>query len=1101
MERSNYNRGSGGAGRGGYGGGDRGGGHNRGGGCRDGNYPHPHYQQQDQHQGGGDRGGGRRRGGGGHVGNYPNQQYQQQDQYQGGADRGGRRGRGTGTSPIQNGGDQWVIRPGQTGKGGGEGRRPPQEIGHGVWPTRAEPTEGCGRGGYGGAAGRGRRFRRRPTSVPGQLQYQTQDERVPEQTLPVISLCFDLSLHLILIYYGHLDFSKFWLVSTSSDDMKALRWLIVSSEQKSPSTIVESTERVFPIKRPDKGGTLAVRSARLFANHFPVRFNPESTILHYDVDIKPDMSLSTHSSRKSIPKSDLRLIRDKLFSDNPTRFPLQMTAYDGEKNIFSAVSLPTGHFKVELSDGDDKKSRLYTFTIKLVNELKFCKLKDYLSGKLPYIPRDILQGMDLVMKENPSRNRISVGRSFYSREFMAEDDLYCGIAAFRGFQQGLKATSQGLALCLDYSVWAFRKRLSVIDFLKEHVRGFREVNDVKRLIREVTSALEGLKVTVTHRATKQKYTIEGLTSKNTRHTTFILEDREGKNSPREIGVVEYFREKYNKEIMYKDIPCLDLERSNKKNYVPMEFCILVEGQRYPKEQLDRDTGLLLKKISLAPPKERKKTICEMVQAEDGPCGEVARNFDIAVEKNITRVLGRVIQPPDLKVRSPSGNMKKIKVDREKCQWNIVGKYVVEGILVERWALIDFSSFDRYKLNSGNFIQNLRNRCRNLGVRMEEPVVCRFTGMHEFSSLGGLQELFEGVVKEASRKCKGGLQIVVCVMTAKHPGYKYLKWVSEIQVGVITQCCLVSYANKGNDQYLANLALKINAKLGGSNVELIERLPRFEGEEPVMFVGADVNHPAARNSTCPSIAAVVATMNWPAANRYAARVCPQNHRKEKILNFGTMCLDLVNTYAQLNKVKPKKIVVFRDGVSEGQFAMVLNEELLNLKMAIYEEHYRPTITLVIARKRHQTRLFLENEREGGGSGNVPPGTVVDTTIVHPFEFDFYLCSHYGSLGTSKPTHYYVLWDEHNFTSDQLQRLIYNLCFTYARCTKPVSLVPPVYYADLVAYRGRIFQEVVMEFQSPSVSSSSSGTSSSSSAASLNERFYKLHPDLQNVMFFV
>lgn len=31
---------------------------------------------------------------------------------------------------------------------------------------------------------------------------------------------------------------------------------------------------------------------------------------------------------------------------------------------------------------------------------------------------------------------------------------------------------------------------------------------------------------------------------------------------------------------------------------------------------------------------------------------------------------------------------------------------------------------------------------------------------------------------------------------------------------------------------------------------------------------------------------------------------------------------------------------------------------------------------------------------GKSGNVPAGTTVDSTITHPSEFDFYLCSHAG-----------------------------------------------------------------------------------------------------------
>lgn len=106
---------------------------------------------------------------------------------------------------------------------------------------------------------------------------------------------------------------------------------------------------------------------------------------------------------------------------------------------------------------------------------------------------------------------------------------------------------------------------------------------------------------------------------------------------------------------------------------------------------------------------------------------------------------------------------------------------------------------------------------------------------------------------------------------------------------MTQCCLSTGANEVKDQYLADLALKINAKLGGHNLEIIEPLLHFKGGGHVMFVGADVNHPS-KNSTSPSIAFVVASRSWHVPNHYAARICPQDPRSETIQDFWKMCLE-------------------------------------------------------------------------------------------------------------------------------------------------------------------------------------------------------------------
>lgn len=74
---------------------------------------------------------------------------------------------------------------------------------------------------------------------------------------------------------------------------------------------------------------------------------------------------------------------------------------------------------------------------------------------------------------------------------------------------------------------------------------------------------------------------------------------------------------------------------------------------------------------------------------------------------------------------------------------------------------------------------------------------------------------------------------------------------------------------------------------------------------------------------------------------------------------------------------------------------------------------PKITVIVVGKRHHVRFFPLSLAEADRSGNCPAGTVVDRDIAHPTEFDFYLQSHAGILGTSRPSHYNVLLDENHF----------------------------------------------------------------------------------------
>lgn len=45
------------------------------------------------------------------------------------------------------------------------------------------------------------------------------------------------------------------------------------------------------------------------------------------------------------------------------------------------------------------------------------------------------------------------------------------------------------------------------------------------------------------------------------------------------------------------------------------------------------------------------------------------------------------------------------------------------------------------------------------------------------------------------------------------------------------------------------------------------------------------------------------------------------------------------------------------------------------------------------------------------------------------------------------------NENNMSPDDIQSLTYNLCYMYSKCTRSVSLVPAVMYADQIAWLDR------------------------------------------------
>ena len=289
---------------------------------------------------------------------------------------------------------------------------------------------------------------------------------------------------------------------------------------------------------------------------------------------------------------------------------------------------------------------------------------------------------------------------------------------------------------------------------------------------------------------------------------------------------------------------------------------------------------------------------------------------------------------------------------------------------------------------------------------------------------------------------------------------------------------------------------MNVKLGGCNYHLDPQseLPVLGSGVPTMIFGADVTHSpgptTANGPTGNSIAALVGSID----KRYTEYRCAirlQSGRNEIIEKLEEMVIELLEQFKERSAGRyPERILFFRDGVSEGELNVVVYHEVGAIKKAYRAlgiKDDKIQITFVSVNKRHHVRFFAD-QADGDRTGNLQPGTVVDSGIVHPFEFDFFLNSHAGLAGTSRPAHYHVLYDEIGFSPDNIQELAYRLCYLYCRATKAVSIVPPAYYAHLVAARAKFH------------SNFGSDTASNASISS-NATLGLLKEEIKESMFFV
>jgi len=316
------------------------------------------------------------------------------------------------------------------------------------------------------------------------------------------------------------------------------------------------------------------------------------------------------------------------------------------------------------------------------------------------------------------------------------------------------------------------------------------------------------------------------------------------------------------------MPLIDVGAPGKSRYIPAELCIIEPGEPHLGKLGPNETSEMLRVASRRPAANAGLIAgTGLPRLGINPATPVLGNFGLDISAQMMVIPGRELPPPSvtylkgpLRVANGSWNILNVKFHKSAKMGNWKVLVVRDGV-----DALSFNGPADPRLNG--FIKAFADKCKNSGLDIGTgPPVVRPTAalppvrddQGRRRALGLIEQSIEGFGDPKAIS-------FILVLLQKRDDFIYpgIKQLCSVKFGVRTQCLLLDKALKesGQDQYLSNVALKVNTKLGGINHRLGGDALSWLTREPTMLVGIDVTHPGpASVPGTPSIAGVVGSVD-------------------------------------------------------------------------------------------------------------------------------------------------------------------------------------------------------------------------------------------------
>lgn len=273
-------------------------------------------------------------------------------------------------------------------------------------------------------------------------------------------------------------------------------------------------------------------------------------------------------------------------------------------------------------------------------------------------------------------------------------------------------------------------------------------------------------------------------------------------------------------------------------------------------------------------------------------------------------------------------------------------------------------------------------------------------------------------------------------TLRADRYTVIKKICCTQTPIASQVILgKTLSNPKNVRTIIHkIAMQITCKLGGSLWSVSIPVKNW------MICGIDVYHGTNKQSVC----GFVSSITDQSTKYYSESVFQGGEIGDFFkMTFRKALLERKNRLGCF----PTKIIMFRDGVGDGQLEHCRNYEVKQFQSVLQELNIDAGLVFVVVQKRISTRIFHLTGPQN--AENPPAGTVVDSMVTRRNYPDFYLVPQSVRQGTVNPTHYIVLHNDCDVRPDHLERLAYKLCHLYYNWSGTIRVPAPCLYAHKLA----------------------------------------------------